>query len=220
MKTELIIANKSGGKMWEISNSVPEVTWSTERTGSPGTLKFNVLKAGDLSFAEGDIVRFSADGQLQFYGWVFTKSKDRWGEIQVTCYDRIRYLKANASYNFEAQTAGDMLRQIAADLQIDVGQVADTGYAIPDFYKEDESCLDILGEAIQQTLLNTGNIYVLFDDGNGLALRQPRDMVSNVVIGDMSLLTDYTYKTDIDEQTYNHVKLARPTRRPAGRMCS
>ena len=36
MKTELIIANKSGGKMWEISNSVPEVTWSTERTGSPG----------------------------------------------------------------------------------------------------------------------------------------------------------------------------------------
>lgn len=35
-------------------------------------------------------------------------------------------------------------------------------------------------------------------------------MVSNVVIGDMSLLTDYTYKTDIDEQTYNHVKLARP----------
>lgn len=171
MKTELIIANKSGGKMWEISNSVPEVTWSTERTGSPGTLKFNVLKAGDLSFAEGDIVRFSADGQLQFYGWVFTKSKDRWGEIQVTCYDRIRYLKANASYNFEAQTAGDMLRQIAADLQIDVGQVADTGYAIPDFYKEDESCLDILGEAIQQTLLNTGNIYVLFDDGNGLALR-------------------------------------------------
>ena len=69
MKTELIIANKSVGKMWEISNSVPEVTWSTERTGSPGTLKFNVLKAGDLSFAEGDIVRFSVDGQLQFYGW-------------------------------------------------------------------------------------------------------------------------------------------------------
>ena len=210
MKTELIIANKSGGKMWEISNSVPEVTWSTERTGSPGTLKFNVLKAGDLSFAEGDIVRFSADGQLQFYGWVFTKSKDRWGEIQVTCYDRIRYLKANASYNFEAQTAGDMLRQIAADLQIDVGQVADTGYAIPDFYKEDESCLDILGEAIQQTLLNTGNIYVFFDDGNGLALRRPEDMISPVVIGERSLLTEYEYKTDIDEQTYNSVKLARP----------
>ena len=35
-------------------------------------------------------------------------------------------------------------------------------------------------------------------------------MVSDVVIGDKSLLTDYTYKTDIDSQTYNSVKLARP----------
>ena len=43
---------------------------------------------------------------------------------------------------------------------LDVYKRQDTGYAIPDFYKEDESCLDILGEAIQQTLLNTGNIYV------------------------------------------------------------
>ena len=51
---------------------------------------------------------------------------------------------------------------------------------------------------------------MLFDDGNGLALRQPRDMISDVVIGDMSLLTDYAYKTDIDEQTYNYIKLAPP----------
>lgn len=210
MKTELIIANKSSGKMWEISNSTPEVTWTTNRTGSPGSLKFTVVKAGDLSFTEGDVVRFSVDGQLQFYGWVFTKEKDRWGEIQVTCYDRIRYLKANASYNFEGQTAGDMLRQIAADLQLDVGDVGSTGYAIPDYCKEDESCLDILEEALQLTLLNTGDIWVLFDDGNGLALRRPEDMMSDVVIGDNSLLTNYNYKTDIDQQTYNSIKLARP----------
>ena len=210
MKTELIIANKSSGKMWEISNSTPEVTWTTNRTGSPGSLKFTVVKAGDLSFTEGDVVRFSVDGQLQFYGWVFTKEKDRWGEIQVTCYDRLRYLKANASYNFEGQTAGDMLRQIAADLQLNVGDVGSTGYAIPDYCKEDESCLDILEEALQLTLLNTGDIWVLFDDGNGLALRRPEDMMSDVVIGDNSLLTNYNYKTDIDQQTYNSIKLARP----------
>lgn len=35
-------------------------------------------------------------------------------------------------------------------------------------------------------------------------------MIDKTVIGDKSLLTDYTYKTDIDEQTYNSVKLARP----------
>lgn len=210
MKTELLIQNKGSGKMWELSNSVESVSWSTERTGSSGKLEFSVVKAGDLSFTEGDPVRFSVDGQLQFYGWVFTKSKDRWGVIDVTCYDRLRYLKANGSYNFYDRKVGDMIREIAADLQVDVSTLADTRYAIPSFCKEDESCLDIIGEAVQQTLLNTGDIYVFYDDGNGLALRRPEDMISNVVIGENSLVTDYTYETDIDEQTYNSVKLARP----------
>lgn len=210
MRTELLIQNKSTGRIWECSNSVEQVTWTTERTGSPGTLKFTVLKAGELSYTEGDVVRFSVDGQLQFYGWVFTKSKNRWGEIDTTCYDRLRYFKANASYAFYDQTAGDMLRQIAADLQVDTGAVANTGYALPSFIKEDESCLDIVGEAVQQTLLNTGKIFVFYDDGSGVALQEAADMISPVVIGERSLLTDYTYKTDIDEQTYNSVKLVRP----------
>ena len=130
MTTELLICNKSSGKIWECSNCASQVAWITNRTGSPGTLKFTVVKAGDLSYTEGDVVRFSVDGQLQFYGWVFTKSKNRWGEIETTCYDRLRYFKANASYMFYAQTAGDMIRQIAGDLQVDVGAVADTGYPI------------------------------------------------------------------------------------------
>lgn len=210
MTTELLIANKTSGKIWECSNSVSTVSWETERTGSPGKLTFTIIKSGDLSFTEGDVVRFSVDGQLQFYGWVFTKSKNRWGEIAVTCYDRLRYLKANASYGFYGQTAGQIIQQIAADLQVDVGAIADTGYQIPSLVEEDQNCLDIIESAVQQTLLNTGNIYVFYDDGNGLALQQPADMISNVLIGERSLLTDYEYKTDIDSQTYNSVKLARP----------
>lgn len=210
MKTELIIGVKSTGNIFEVSNSTTSVTYTTERTGSPGKLTFTVIKSGDLSFTEGDVVRFSVDGTLVFYGWVFTKSKDRWGLIEVTCYDRIRYLKANASYAFYNQTAAQIIAQIAADLQLDTSTLADTGYAIPSLIETDQSCLDIMQGVLEQTLLNTGTIYVLYDDGNGLALQAAGDMVSNVVIGDKSLLTDYTYKTDIDEQTYNSVKLVRP----------
>ena len=210
MKTELLIANKSSGKIWEVSNCTQSATWTTNRTGSPGTFKFTVNKAGDLSYTEGDIVRFSVDGQLVFYGWVFTKSKNRWGVIETTCYDRMRYLKASASYAFYGQKAGDIIKQIAEDFQLDVSSLADTGYAIPSLIEQEQTCLDIIDSAIQQTLLNTGDIYVFYDDGNGLALRRPEDMISNVMIGEKSLLTDYTYKTDIDSETYNSVKLARP----------
>lgn len=210
MSIQLLIANKRNGKIWDAVNSVRTASFTTNRTGNPGTFKFTLNKAGDIDFLEGDTVRFSVDGKLIFFGWVFTKDKDRWGVIQVTCYDRIRYLKASASYAFYGETAGQIIRQIAGDLQVDVGRITDTGYAIPSLIEQEQSCLDIIESAIQQTLLNTGKIYVFYDDGNGLALTEAADMISSVVIGDKSLLTEYQYKTDIDSQTYNSIKLARP----------
>ena len=208
-KTELVIASKAGG-MIEISGLVENCEWVTNRTGQPGKFTFTYLKDKDVTFTEGDVVRFSVDGQLQFYGWVFTRSETRWGEVSVTCYDRLRYLKANASYTFYSQSAGDILRQIAGDLQLDVGTVEDTGYKLPSLVEQDQTCLDILQTAIEQTLLNTGRVFVLYDDGQGLALQEAASMMSDVVIGDRSLLTDYTYTTDIDKQTYNSIKLVRP----------
>lgn len=208
-KTELVIASKAGG-MIEISSLVESCEWVTNRTGQPGKFTFTYLKDKDVTFTEGDVVRFSVDGQVQFYGWVFTRSETRWGEVSVTCYDRLRYLKANASYTFYSQSAGDILRQIAGDLQLDVGTVEDTGYKLPSLVEQDQTCLDILQTAIEQTLLNTGRVFVLYDDGQGLALQEAASMMSDVVIGDRSLLTDYTYTTDIDKQTYNSIKLVRP----------
>ena len=210
MKMELLIANKRSGKIWDVANCTRTASFTTNRTGSPGTFKFTLVKAGDVAFLEGDTVRFSVDGQLIFFGWVFTKEKDRWNIIEVTCYDRIRYLKAKASYAFYDQKAGDIIRQIGEDFQLTIGAVSDTGWAIPSLIEQEQTCLDIIEGAIQQTLLNTGKIFVFYDDGNGLALTEAADMISPVVIGERSLLGEYSYKTDIDEQTYNSIKLERP----------
>lgn len=207
---QLLINEKRTGKVWDASSSVTSAEWTTHRSGEAGTFSFTILKAGDVSFVEGDIVRFSVDGELQFYGWVFTKVKNRWGQIDVTCYDRLRYLKANASYSFYSMTVGDIIRQIAGDLQIETSNIANTGYKIPSLIEEDQSCFDIIQSALWDTLLNTGKIYVLFDDGNGLSLQEAGKMKSKYALGETSLVTDYNYKTDIDEQTYNSVKLARP----------
>ncbi len=209
MKTELLITEKRTGRLWNAAPCVSTASYTTNRTGSPGKFTFTLIKAGDISFVEGDAVRFIVDGQLVFYGWVFHKSKDRWGIIEVTCYDSIRYLKANASYHFYEQTAGQIVKQIAEDFQLPISNIEDTGYAIPALLEDDQSCLDIIEEAIQQTLLHTGKVFVLFDDGNGLCLRDVANMKTNVVLGDRSLVTNYKYETDIDKQTYNSIKLVR-----------
>lgn len=211
MVYELLIANKRTGQIFDVTTVTTEVTYTTNRTGQPGELKFTLQKAGQLDYLEGDTVRFSVDGQLIFYGWVFTKSKDRWGTIETTCYDRLRYLKASAVYNFYDQTAESIIQQICADLQVETGTMESTGYTIPQYTEDQEtSCLDIISDVLEQVLLNTGKIYVLYDDGNGICLRSPENMKSEIMIGDASYATDYTYKTDIDEQTYNCITLARP----------
>ena len=209
MTCELIILEKRTGNSWDIAPQVQKVTYTTNRTGSPGTLKFTVNASG-ISFVEGDVVRFSVDGQVVFLGWVFTKSRDRYAVIDVTCYDQLRYLKANASYCFTGRTAGQIVQEIAQDFQLKTGALDDTGYAIPTLVKEDKSCLDIISAAIQETLLATGKLYTFFDDAGALSLREAGGMIAQGVVGEGSLLLDYTYKTDIDEHTYNSIKLVRP----------
>src|SRR5699024_243202 len=100
--------------------------------------------------------------------------------------------------------------------QIDIGQIEDTGYAIPSLIETDQSCLDIIQSAVEQTLLNTSTLYVFYDNGNGLSLQAAENMKSNVMIGDKSLVLDYTYQTDIDKQTYNSVKVAMPNEETGG----
>lgn len=207
---ELLIANKESGKVWDVSQVTPgSVQYTTERMGAPGKLTFSVMGMVD-SFEEGDVVRFSVNGQLVFYGFVFTKLTDRWNVTQVTCYDRLRYLKANATYAFYDIKAGDIIRQIAEDLQIDVGEIEDTEYRIPSLIESDQSCLDIIQAAISQTLLNTGILYTLYDNGTGLSLKSSGEWFSETVLGDRSLVTDYTYQSDIDTNVYNSVKLVQP----------
>jgi hypothetical protein len=53
---------------------------------------------------------------------------------------------------------------------------------------------------------------VFFDDGGRLTLREVQNLKVPVVIGDESLMTEYTFKSDIDTETYNQIVLVRPNK--------
>lgn len=211
--TELLIANKTSGQIWDVVSCIDgDLNLSSERIGVPGSMDFTVILKGDLTFEPGDIVRFSVDGKLLFYGYIFTMQPDRWGRCYVLAYDRLRYLKASASYAFYALTAGDIIKQIAEDLQLDVGAIEDTGYKIPSLIENNKTCIDIIQDALSQTLLNTGILYIFYDDGDGLALRAAGVWYSDIILGDRSLVTDFSYQKSIDTNVYNSVKLAQPNK--------
>lgn len=208
MLYELLIQNREG-TIKDYANTAKNLKYVTNRTGSPGKFTFKVHKTKESSFHEGDRVRFSVEGTLIFFGYIFTKKKDRYGLIEVICYDQLRYLSCNESYCFIGKTAGEIIKVIANDFELDVGDIEDTGYVIPSLIKENKSCLDIISYALDLTTVNTGKIFVFFDDGGKLALKSAENMMDLTVLGDSSLVQDYLYTTDIDSETYNRIKLVR-----------
>lgn len=194
----------------DYSTAITGAELTTNRFDSPAKLTFTVLEKNGISIPEGSSVELAVDGVKMFKGYVFTAEQNRDGEVQYTAYDQLRYLKANASYTFEAMTLGQIIQQVAADFGLTCGTLADTGYAFPCLIQENESCLDTIFNALSETIYRTGKIFNFYDNAGALTLTEARDMYSNIMIGDGSLATDFTYKRDIDSDTYNRVKLVRP----------
>lgn len=209
---QLIIQNAKTNKIYECASITKSIEITTNRSGSAGKMTFNLVNTDGMDFTEGNTVKFVNGSTVLFLGYIFTRTVNRHGEMDITVYDQIRYLKANASYVFEGMTAGQIISRIANDFNLKTGVLEDTGYAIPVLIKENTSCLDIIGHAIQLSILNTGKVFVFYDDGGLLTLKEASHMMNGTIIGTKSLIGDYNYKTDIDTETYNQVKLVRPNK--------
>lgn len=210
MNVELLVANESGSKVYQ--PAVEEgIEWTTQRAGTPGKLTFKVLKDDILDFTEGSAVRLKVDGDEVFYGFVFTKSRQKDQIITVTAYDQLRYLNNKDTKIYEGKTATQFIQMLAADYRLNVGDMEDTGYVIASRVEENSSLFDMIGNALDLTLTNTGNMFVLFDSFGKLTLKSLGKM--RVGDGDNYLMIDeetgenFDYKSSIDSQTYNKVKL-------------
>ena len=210
MYVELLVANESGSKVYQ--PAVEEgIEWTTQRAGTPGKLTFKVLKDDILDFTEGSAVRLKVNGDEVFYGFVFTKSRQKDQIITVTAYDQLRYLQNKDTKVYEGKTATQFIQMLAADYRLNVGDMEDTGYVIASRVEENSSLFDMIGNALDLTLTNTGNMFVLFDSFGKLTLKSLGKM--RVGDGDNYLMIDeetgenFNYKSSIDSQTYNKVKL-------------
>lgn len=212
MTNKLLVYNSTDNSMYDYAPSVREVTYTTNRSGSAGKLEFSYIQDRPINMTEGAKVQFYVDGKEIFQGYVFTIKQTRDGEMSVTAYDQIRYLKNGTSCCFIGKKLGEMIQQIATDMQLQVGEIEDTGYIIPELTKEDTECLDIIEYGLMMTQNNTGRTYVFYDDFGKLSLREAKNLMSDVLLGNGSLLTDYTFTSDIDTDTYNQIKLVRPNK--------
>jgi hypothetical protein len=206
---KLLIFNAETNTLYDYAPVTQKVDYTTNRNGSAGKLTFTYLQEKPINITEGAKVLFYVDGKEIFLGFVFVIEQDRWGVVSVTAYDQLRYLKSKSSYSFVGKKLGEIIQQIATDMQLQTGILEDTGHVIHTLTKGNTECLDIIEYGLQVTQYNTGKTFVFYDDFGKLSLREAKNMTSDILIGNGSIATDYSYKSDIDSDTYNQVKLVR-----------
>ncbi len=221
MEYQLLAQDKKGNS-FELP--VTSLTWKTQREGRAGSLEFSFLGGDQFSVQSGfelncgDIIRLEVNGDVIFHGYLFSVEASDGETFSATAYDQIRYLMYNYSYNFTGKTATGILKQIAGDFNIKLGPTADTKYAIPKLSFDNQKLLDMITEALSETTHNTRRLYVLYDDAGKLTLSDIADMRLSLVLGDYSMLSGYTYKESIDDDTYNVIILAQDDKKRGERV--
>jgi len=210
---EILIDNKDGN-VWDISDIVKDVSWTTTRVGRSASVDFTIIDGGiyqsnSFNVNNGDIIRIRLGTSNVFYGYVFSISTNQTGEISIQAYDQLRYLMNKDTYVFKNVTTGDVIRQIADDFKLKVGRIDDTGYKIPSMVEDGQTLLDIIEKANTLTMHNTNSFFMFYDDFGALSLRQVSDFHNDFYIGNYSLLIGYEYSRDIDQDSYNRIKLYR-----------
>ena len=204
MSVEILIQH---GSSIQFPAVVEGAKLSLERKRTPGKQTFTVVKDATLNFQEGDPVKLTVNGSPMFYGFVFTKSRSKETTIDVVAYDQLRYLKNKDTITEEGLKASDLLKRIATDFRLKLGTVEDTGYTIETIVEENQTLYDMIQNALDETLLNTGKLFVLYDDVGKLTLKDINSLKTDLLI-DATTAEDFSYSSSIDEQTYNKIKLA------------
>lgn len=210
MDIKLYVGDEAGKKLFQ--PVIQEgIEWSIERRGTPGKLIFKVLKDDISDFSEGSAVRMHVNGKKVFFGYVFKQQRTKEQIITITAYDQLRYLKNKDTKVYEKKTASQFIKMIASDYKLKVGTLADTKYVIASRVEENTSLFEMIENALDLTLTNKKEMFILYDDFGKLTLKSLSKMrvgtPNAYLMIDEETGENFDYTSSIDDSTYNKIKL-------------
>lgn len=207
MNIELIIQSIISGKAYEISQLVSDISWSTDIGDQPGKLELEMIQDSDVVVNEGDPVRMKYEGRNIFFGRVFKKSKNSkvWN---LMAYDNKRYLANEDTLVFSSSRSDERFTNICRMNGLPSRVRDRSTYRLPQVIHDQKSYYAMMEDAFTHTIINSGMWYIITDNFGTLEHIALNSMITNFVIGDQSLATDFDYESSIDD-SYNMVKLTK-----------
>ena len=203
--TEIIMMVQNGKKLFQVPcRDEVQICW--ERKGSPGRMTFTAMYDSKFKIVEGNAVTFSVGGKKMFFGFVFTRKVSKDGWVEYTVYDQLRYLKNKDTRVIKKKRADQIIKKIADDFSLQCGKLTNTGYTMS-MVKDNSTLFDIIQDALDDTLMQKGKMYVLYDKVGKLTLADISTMKVNACLVDAETGQDFSYQTSIDNEVYNQIKL-------------
>ena len=215
---ELTVSGKHGGGHVSMPIAAESITLTQEWKGIPSKLEFKVLlqeeKTGQgLNYIlEGDQVSLKYKGLKVFLGYVFIRKFDKSEIMSITAYDQLRYLKNKNYYFFENVTATDIIKRIAEDFKLKIGELEDTVHKFETRREDNKTLIDIILTVLSLTTQNTKKMYNLYDNYGLLELKEMENMKITDFIIDDKAASNYSYTSSIDSEVYNQIKLTYPNK--------
>lgn len=204
---ELIIQRSDNGTIYDLSDLSTAVSTSKPIDCSAGKCSFSIdTNVHKIKIPMGSTVSLKVNGKGKFFGYVFA-AKPKGDKVDIIAYNQLRYLKNNETYVLTGITLEKLIKLMGNDFGLRLGTIETAGYILPERIEDNKALGDIIQRAIDFTFQGIGKRFLIRDEFGYLCCRDISKLVTNVVIGDQSLLTDYSYNENIDSDTYNGIKL-------------
>lgn len=214
MSDELVLANDRDVRLviahWEDFYEpvvLDGITWEIERRGTPSKLEFTIVMDDILEFCEGNSVRLYYKGVGIFYGYIFQKKRDKENHIKIVAYDQLRYFKNKDTYVYSNKTVSELVKMLAKDFNLKYNVIEDTKYKLSRV-EENKTLFDMILTALDDTLREKKEMYVLYDDFGRITLKNVASMKLDTVMNN-DVIEDFDYNSSIDSDTYTKIKLVR-----------
>lgn len=155
----------------------------------------------------GDKVTFRYKNDLRFIGIVFKVDLSSDGTLSLTAYDSNVYLaKSNDNRIFLNKKASEIIRILAKDFGIPIGDIADTGFVIPYLKFQNKTLYDMVLTSLTLTRNQTGKRFFIGNSAGKLTLFEGAKVSKRYVFKDRENLISASYSQSI-EDTKTQIKV-------------
>lgn len=186
-----------------------DISISESLFDSTGKMEFTLINSDIVNVSNGNMVYLYVDGKPIFKGYIFNYSTNEKNELKITTYNQLKYLTYKDTIVFDDVTATYIFQKICRDYNIKHTIKHRSEVVIAGKIQKDKSLYEMLTDAFDRTLINSGKWYAMRDVFGTLEMFDIEKEQKNIILGDESLVTSHSFSCSIESDTYNQIKLTK-----------